>query len=53
MNIISRDEDCVNIDACVKNKWSWHWLERSVTVDVKKTVAVFNMECWKLNTLCW
>ena len=36
MNIISRDEDCVNIDACVKNKWNWHWLEKSVTVDVKK-----------------
>ena len=31
MNIISRDEDCVNIDACVKNKWNWHWLEKSVT----------------------
>ena len=27
MNIISRDEDCVNIDAFVKNKWNWHWLE--------------------------
>ena len=36
MNSISRDEDCVNIDACVKNKWNWHWLEKSVTVDGKK-----------------
>ena len=36
MNIISRDEDCENIDACVKNKWNWHWLEKRVTVDGKK-----------------
>ena len=35
MNIISHDEDRVNIDACVKNKWNWHWLGKSVTVDVK------------------
>ena len=36
MIIISRDGDCENIDACVKNKWNWHWLEKSVTVDCKK-----------------
>ena len=36
MTIISHDDGCVNIDACVKNKWNWHWLEKSVTVDGKK-----------------
>ena len=35
MNIISRDEDCENIDACVKNKWNWYQLKERVTVDVK------------------
>ena len=48
MNIISRDEDCLNIDACVKNKWNWHWLERSVTVDVKKLLRSSTWDAEKL-----
>ena len=39
MNIILQDEDCVNIDPCVKSKWNWHWLEKSVTVDVEKLLS--------------
>ena len=35
--IVTRDEDSVNLDIGIKNKWNWSWLEKK-NVDVKKVV---------------
>ena len=37
-SIISRAEDSGDLDNGIKNKWNWHWLEKQVTVDVKKVL---------------
>ena len=34
--IVTRDEDSVNLDIGIKNKWNWSWLEKKINVDVKK-----------------
>ena len=36
--IVTRDEDSVNLDIGIKNKWNWSWLEKKINVDVKKVL---------------
>ena len=51
--IITPHEDSIDIDASIRNKWNWSWLEKKITVDVK-TVALSTT--WKGDfnfILCW
>ena len=36
--IVTRDEDSVNLDIGITNKWNWPWLEKKINVHVKKAV---------------
>ena len=51
--IITPHEDSIDIDASIRNKWNWSWLEKKITVDVK-TVPLSTT--WKGDfnfILCW
>ena len=39
MSILTRSEDVMmikNLEKDVRNKWQWNWMEKSVTVKIKK-----------------
>ena len=31
--IITPHEDSIDIDASIRNKWNWSWLEKKITAD--------------------
>ena len=37
-SILSCEADCVNIDIGITSRCNWHWLEKKVTVNVKKVL---------------
>ena len=45
--IVICDEDSVNLDIGIKNKWNWSWLEKK-NVDVKKVTPSMT---WKGDTI--
>ena len=50
--ISTRDEDSIDIDAGIKNKWNWSWLEKKITVDVKKVALSTTWKGESLISFC-
>ena len=42
--IVTHNEDSINLDIGIKNKWNWSWQEKKINADVKKVVP---SKTWK------
>ena len=52
--IITRDEDSIDIDAGIKNKWNWSWLEKKDNSRCQESCSVDDLERRLFNfILCW